>query len=168
MWTGLLDQMLDHIIQTGDLRVTMPGGGKHRYGDGTGPRIEVTFHDPSLPRRMVRNPDLALGEGYMDGSVTIEGDDLYGLLSLAITNIARQRKAILWQRPLVAMRRALRRVEQNNPVGRSRVNVAHHYDLSSELYDLFLDEDRQYSCAYFRRPNETARGWTRHVQYERG
>jgi cyclopropane-fatty-acyl-phospholipid synthase len=155
MWTGLLDQMLDHIIQTGDLRVTMPGGGKHRYGDGTGPRIEVTFHDPSLPRRMVRNPDLALGEGYMDGSVTIEGDDLYGLLSLAITNIARQRKAILWQRPLVAMRRALRRVEQNNPVGRSRVNVAHHYDLSSELYDLFLDEDRQYSCAYFRRPSDT-------------
>ncbi|MGB5560473.1 MAG: cyclopropane-fatty-acyl-phospholipid synthase family protein [Paracoccaceae bacterium] len=155
MWIGLLDRMLDHIIQTGDLHVTMPDGSQHRYGDGTAPLVNVTFHDPGLPQRMIRNPDMALGEGYMDGSVTIEDDDLYGLLTLAISNLARQRSPIWWQRPFGALRRSLRFVQQFNPVGKARANVAHHYDLSGELYDLFLDQDRQYSCAYFRHPGET-------------
>ncbi len=144
--------MLDHIVQTGDLHVTMPDGSQHRYGDGTAPYVNVTFHDPELPQRMIRNPDMALGEGYMDGSVTIRNDDLYGLLTLAISNLARQRSPIWWQRPVDALRRSLRFAQQFNPVGKARANVAHHYDLSGELYDLFLDQDRQYSCAYFRHP----------------
>ncbi len=155
MWTRLFDRMLDHIVQTGDLHVTLPDGQGRRYGNGRGPRVSITFHDPDLPRRMIINPDLALGEGYMDGSVVIENDDLYGLLSIAVTNIARQRKPIWWQRPFVGLRRSLRWVQQFNPVGRAQANVAHHYDLSGELYGLFLDEDRQYSCAYFRHPGVT-------------
>jgi cyclopropane-fatty-acyl-phospholipid synthase len=43
----------------------------------------------------------------------------------------------------------MRRLKQCNPISRARANVAHHYDLSDQLYDLFLDKDRQYSCAYF-------------------
>ncbi len=155
MWIGFLDRLLDHFVQTGDLQVTMPDGGRHRYGDGTAPRISISFKDPSLPARMIRNPHLALGEGYMDGGLTIENDDLRGLLTLAMTNLARQRPPIWWQRPLIGLRRSLRFVQQFNPVGRARANVAHHYDLSGKLYDPFLDEDRQYSCAYFRHPDDT-------------
>ncbi len=155
MWTGLFDRMLEYIFQTGNLLVTMPDGTRHRYGDGKMPTVAVAFHDPDLPRRMIYNPDLALGEGYMNGSITIEGDDLYELLWLVISNVALQKAPIWWQRPLTGIRRSLRWVQQFNPVGRARANVAHHYDLSGELYDLFLDRDRQYSCGYFRQPNDT-------------
>ena len=155
MWIGLLDRFLDHIVQIGDLQVKMPDGSQHRYGNGASPRIGITFHDPSLPARIIYNPELAVGEGYMDGGLTIESDDLYGFLTLAITNLKRQRAPIWWQRPMTGLRRSLRLAQQFNPVGRARANVAHHYDLSGELYDLFLDEDRQYSCAYFRHPDET-------------
>ena len=155
MWIGLLDRLLDHVVQIGDLHVTMPDGSQHRYGDGRSPRIGLIFHDPQLPRQMVRNPEMALGEGYMNGGLTVENDDLYGLLTLAISNVARHDTPIWWQRPFTLLRRSLRYVQQFNPVGRARANVAHHYDLSGKLYDLFLDEDRQYSCAYFRHPDET-------------
>jgi len=155
MWIGFLDRLLDHIVKTGDLHVTMPDNSQHRYGDGTAPHVSITFHDPSLPLRMIRNPDLAVGEGYMDGGLTIENDDLRGFLTLAVSNIARQRRPIWWQRPLIRLRRSLRYIQQFNPVGKAQANVAHHYDLSGKLYDLFLDADRQYSCAYFRHPTDT-------------
>ncbi len=60
-----------------------------------------------------------------------------------------------WLRSLETVRRALRRVQQFNPAPRARRNVAHHYDLSSKLYDQFLDRDRQYSCGYFVRPDDS-------------
>ncbi len=155
MWTGFLDRLLDHIVRTGDLHVTMPDGSRRRYGDGAAPRIRIAINDRQLPARIISNPDLAVGEGYVDGGLTIENDDLYGFLTLAITNLSRERAPIWWQRPLRGLRHSLRFAQQFNPVGRARANVAHHYDLSGELYDLFLDEDRQYSCAYFRHSDDT-------------
>lgn len=155
MWDKLVDRMLAHIVRTGDLQVQMPDGRQHRYGDATGPKIAIHITDPSLPRRLAQNPELALGEGYMEGGLTIENDDLYGLLALGISNSARKGSLIWWQRPVPHLRQALRRLRQFNPVSRAQQNVAHHYDLSGELYDLFLDADKQYSCAYFRHPDET-------------
>ena len=87
------------------------------------------------------------------GRQTIEDDDIYGLIELLVVNLAHQPDA--WHyRWLARLRRLYRRVAQFNPAERARRNVAHHYDLSGALYDLFLDADRQYSCAYFRRPED--------------
>lgn len=151
MWVKALDRMLTHLFRQGDLKITYPDGTPRRYGDGGSPSVALTLHDTTLPRRIVLSPDLAVGEAYMDGRLTIEEDDLYGFLSLAIGNIAAQGQP-WFRKPLVLGRHMLRYMQQFNPAHRAQANVAHHYDLSRELYDLFLDEDRQYSCAYFRDP----------------
>src|SRR6056297_48817 len=154
MWTTTLDRLLLHLFSSGDLKITFPDGVPRRYGDGSGQTVAVTLHDDSLPRKIVMSPDMAVGEAYMDGRLTIEDDDLYGFLDLAIRNIAENGQP-WFRRPLVMGRHLMRRVAQFNPMGRAQANVAHHYDLSGALYDLFLDGDRQYSCAYFRDPGMT-------------
>jgi cyclopropane-fatty-acyl-phospholipid synthase len=154
MWVRIFDKFLRHLIRDGDLTVTFADGHVRRYGNGKGPAVAITLHDAHLPRRIVLSPDMAVGEGYMDGRLTIEDDDVHGFLSLAIRNISAQGQP-WYRRPLEGLRRLKRRLDQFNPVARARANVAHHYDLSGELYDLFLDEDRNYSCAYFRDPSMT-------------
>jgi cyclopropane-fatty-acyl-phospholipid synthase len=154
MWTGIFDAFLTHLLREGDLRITFPDGRTRRYGDGAGEPVAVTLHDPALPRKIILSPDMAVGEGYMDGRLTIADDDLYGFLTLAVRNMAAQGDP-WFRRPMIWARHALRYVQQFNPASRARSNVAHHYDLSGELYDLFLDRDRQYSCAYFRDPDMT-------------
>ncbi|MBD3679395.1 MAG: class I SAM-dependent methyltransferase [Rhodobacteraceae bacterium] len=154
MWNRLFEQMLDRIFRHGTLGVTMPDGAQRRFGDGGPPEIEITLTDPDLPRRIILNPELAVGEAYTDGTLTIAGDDLRGFLTLAISNLG-QGNNIWWQRAAADVRLWLRRFDQWNPIGRARANVAHHYDLSGELYDLFLDADKQYSCAYFKHPDDT-------------
>ncbi len=154
MWTKALDALLTHLFRSGDLKITFPDGSTGHYGDGRGQPVAVTLHDPALPRRIVLSPDMAVGEAYMDGRLTIEEDDLYGFLGLAIRNIAANGQP-WFRKPLVLGRHLLRSIDQFNPLTRARENVAHHYDLSGELYDLFLDADRQYSCAYFARPDMT-------------
>jgi cyclopropane-fatty-acyl-phospholipid synthase len=84
----------------------------------------------------------------MDGRLVMEQGTIYEFLELLLTNVSRQR----WPRWLHALDRLLfitRRLQHYNPVGRAKRNVAHHYDIDGSLYDLFLDPDRQYSCAYF-------------------
>ncbi len=154
MWDAMLDAWLSRQIRRGDLTLTLPGQPPRHYGDGGAPHVAMTVTDPGFARRACLAPDLAVGEAYMDGTLTIAGDDLRGLFTLAMTNRAIA-QPVLWQRPLAALRTTLRHVRQWNPAGRSRANVAHHYDLSAQLYDLFLDADRQYSCAYFARPDMT-------------
>ncbi|MCA8868875.1 MAG: class I SAM-dependent methyltransferase [Rhodobacteraceae bacterium] len=154
MWIRILDRFLGDLFRQGELNITFPDGTSKRYGDGKGLSVAVTLHDATLPRRIVLSPDIAVGEGYMDGRFTIENDDLYGFMSLVIHNINTNGRPWL-EKPIDFLHHALRRLEQFNPVSRARRNVAHHYDLSGELYDLFLDADRQYSCAYFSEPGMT-------------
>src|SRR6056297_3455420 len=154
MWTSALDAMLRHLFRQGELKITYPDGQTRRYGDGKGESVALRLHDPTLPRKIILSPDMAVGEAYMDGRLTIEGDDLYGFMGLAIRNIAANGQP-WFRRPLEMGRHLLRYLGQFNPVGRARSNAAHHYDLSGELYDLFLDADRNYSCAYFRDPSMT-------------
>ena len=153
MWTRLLDSMLRQFFVTGALDVTYPDGTTRRYGPAPEADAHLTLHDPALPRRLVLNTELALGEAYMDGTARLAQDDLDGFFTLLVTNAARSQT--WWRRWAHRARRAKRWVDQNNPAHRARRNVAHHYDLSGELYDLFLDADRQYSCAYFARPGMT-------------
>ncbi len=154
MWDKLLDRLLRSLIRDGDLRLNFPDGSSRRYGNATGTPVTLTIHDPALVGRLVRSPDMAVGDGYMDQGYTLENDDLPGFLALLLRNAA-QGKADWWRFPLARAQRLLRQVQELNPAGRSKSNVAHHYDLSGRLYELFLDEDWQYSCAYFKSANDT-------------
>lgn len=153
MWTWLLDLRLRQIIRHGTLELKMPDGTVRSYGGGL-PHVAAELTDPDLPRRLMLNPDLALGEAYMEGTLTVRGDDLHGLLDLLFRNLPRHRRPT-WSRPDLIAQQTLRRLAQYSPTARSRANVAHHYNLSDALYALFLDSDRQYSCAYFRHPDDT-------------
>ena len=152
MWDRLLERLARAVVRQGTLSVRLPSGRAFTVGQGA-PRVAVALSDPALPRHLCLSPHMALGDGYMDGTLTIAGDDLHGLLHLLIGNT--QGDLPLWQAPVQAVRAALRGAAQWAPQGRAQRNVAHHYDLSGTLYDLFLDADRQYSCAYFPRPGLT-------------
>lgn len=154
MWAYLLDRFLRHLVRIGNLSVTLPDGQTRRYGNGKGPAAAVTLHDRDLPRRLVLDPEVALGEAYMDARLSIDGDDVNALLAVALANIQAGNRTG-WQAMRARLRDWLRIMVQYNPAGRSQSNVAHHYDLSGALYDLFLDTDRQYSCGYFRSPDDT-------------
>ncbi len=150
----LFDRMLRTLMQKNALRVTFPDGTTRDYGDGTPDPVHVTIHDRKTLRRLGVNPELGLGESYMNGALTIENDDLHGLFSAVLVNMAEGHRTAL-QEAHGALRSAGRWIAHYNPARRSRRNVAHHYDLSGQLYDLFLDCDKQYSCAYFRSPDDT-------------
>jgi len=154
MWRPLLDRLVRGVVVEGRLDLTLPDGSTHRFGAGEDPPVHVTITDPTLIRRFVVAPDMALGEGYMDGGLTVGGDDIAGLLALLSRNLQGGR-GDGWRFPLTRLQRRLRHLVERNRPQRARANVAHHYDLSAALYALFLDADRQYSCAYFRAPEDT-------------
>lgn len=154
MWTKIFDANLARRLKRGAMTLTYADGTVRRYGDGTGNAVEVAISDPDFPKNFVLNPDLTTGEAYMDGTLTIKDDDLAGLLTFALKNRAKS-GTIEASRGIEGIRTILGRLRQVNPVKRSKSNVAHHYDLSGSLYDLFLDEDRQYSCAYFVNPDDS-------------
>lgn len=150
----LLSWQLRRFIETGALQVTFPAGQTANYGDGSTPGVAVTLKEQSILFKLVTDPYVTLGEAYMNGSLIVENDDLYGLLALLQQNLL-QRSESLPASGLSLLRRHMRGLKQTNSRRRAQANVAHHYDLSSALYDLFLDQDRQYSCAYFRNPDDT-------------
>ena len=151
--TRLLHALLRAIIHEGTLTVITPDGQRWDVGDGA-PGVTVRITDPRAVRRLLLNPDLALGEAYMDGTLRVETGSIYDLLDLCLANLGEGRQH--WIQRLQALgRRLTRRLAQHNPVPVARANVAHHYDLSDTLYELFLDADRQYSCAYFRSPDDS-------------
>ncbi len=151
MWERLFDHIMRGFVRVGRIDVQLADGTTRTYSGADGPSVSLRFHDPDLPRKLVLTTDMALGEGYMDGRLTIGDDDLRGFLTFLTVNVERSGH-LWWRRSSQAARRARRSFDQWNPAHRARQNVAHHYDLSAMLYDLFLDEDRQYSCAYFRQP----------------
>ncbi len=154
MWARVLSIFLNRLIKQGALIVVYPNGQSVWYGDALSSPITVRLHAQSLPRKLLIHPDLALGEAYMDGTLTVDEDNLYGLIELLVINLAQQPN-VWYYRWLAYLRRVYRGLAQFNRPERARRNVAHHYDLSGALYDLFLDADRQYSCAYFQRPDDS-------------
>jgi cyclopropane-fatty-acyl-phospholipid synthase len=129
---------------------TTATGERFSCGDGTGEPVFARFVTLAAERRVLMNPELALGEVYMDGDFVIERGSIAGALAILF-----DQPEILprWARPQWWMRYLVRRVRQFNPRDRAQRNVAHHYDLDERLYSLFLDSDRQYSCAYFETPD---------------
>jgi cyclopropane-fatty-acyl-phospholipid synthase len=149
----LLRGLLRCIIWKGTLAVVSPDGRTYDFGSGT-PLVTISIADPRTARRLFLNPDLALGEAYMDGALVVEDGTIYDLLDLCFANLGQGRGHWI-QRVRAFGRRLARPLTQHNPIAAALANAAHHYDLSDMLYELFLDADRQYSCAYFTSPDDT-------------
>jgi cyclopropane-fatty-acyl-phospholipid synthase len=146
----LLRFSLSKFIRRGTMAITTANGEKFTCGDGTGNPTAVRFLTHKAERRVFLNPELALGEAYMDGSFVVEQGSLADVLGILLDQpdiLPDWAKVLWWARFLV------RHAKQFNPRRRARTNVAHHYDLDGRLYSLFLDSDRQYSCAYFESPD---------------
>jgi cyclopropane-fatty-acyl-phospholipid synthase len=148
----LLRYFLEQFIRRGSMTFTAASGTKFTCGDGTGRPVSVRFLSRQTERRILLNPELALGEAYMDGTFVVENGSIADALAILLDQ---PEMVPRWGRLQWWMRYLARYARQFNWRGRARNNVAHHYDLDGRLYSLFLDADRQYSCAYFETPEAT-------------
>ena len=151
----LLAKFLARTMSEGQLTI-IDAAGRSQVLEGPkkGPAATMRLHDRRTEWRLALRPRLALGEAYMDGTLTVENGDIYGLLDLLGRNMGGIDTSPMMRLSFTGQR-LLRLLEQYNPVGKAQRNVAHHYDLDDHLYDSFLDRDRQYSCAYFMQPGDT-------------
>ena len=146
--------LLRHGIKRGQITLIDFSGRRRVFGDGVGPAVTLRLHDATVSRELAFNPWLKIGEAYMDGRMTVDEGTLYDLIDIGMLNTGGLNGA--WTQRLTGFANSmLRWWHQYNPVGRAREHVAHHYDLSRELFSLFLDDSLQYSCAYFQTPSAT-------------
>ena len=154
MFESLISKSLQKLVRTGTLDVTFASGQTQSFGDRSEVPIRIRFADPAAERALVLDPALKLGELFMDGRIVVEQGTIYDLVSLLKRNGLRRLKA-----PHVALtalwRMARARIARAVTADSARRNVAHHYDLDAGLFELFLDADRQYSCAYFETPDQS-------------
>ncbi|MGD9508994.1 MAG: class I SAM-dependent methyltransferase [Geminicoccaceae bacterium] len=144
----LLARALRPLIRTGRLTVIDADGNRHVFGHEPEPAVTVRLHDRSLHWKLALNPGLHAGEAWMAGTLTVEeGKGLYDFLdlfgrNLGLMGLGSFKSPLRWLKPIK------RRWHRLNDRVSSERNVAHHYDLSGEMYGLFLDSERQYTCAY--------------------
>ncbi|MBD7941884.1 class I SAM-dependent methyltransferase [Brevundimonas guildfordensis] len=146
----MLQALLDRTFQTRAIRVRLPDGRELTAGPGE-PELTAVLTDMKAAVAIAANPDLALGEAFMDGTFRIEGGSVYDFLQLTASQMALRPRSL----KLSWMQRIRRGAEQANDRLHARSNVHHHYDLTVDFYRLFLDEDLQYSCAFFETPEAT-------------
>jgi cyclopropane-fatty-acyl-phospholipid synthase len=153
---SLLHAVFRRLIKKGVVTLIEAGGSRHAFGapDPAFPAIVVRFHDRRVGFDIVRGPRLGFAEGFMDGRISFEQGDIMDFIGLVRANNPWEKGLDIERKGPVrrAFKRAARSWNQVNFRRQSKRNVAHHYDLSGKLYDLFLDRDRQYSCAYFTDP----------------
>ena len=156
---ALLERILSGRILHGTLTITQQNGDAQVFGSAAAgwPDVTLRIVHRNAERRILLNPRLGLAEAYMDGSVTVDGDDIMGLVEIIRRNNPWEKGGEIGdQKPLKALfDQILRPFQQLNSLARSRANVAHHYDLSNDFYRLWLDEDMQYSCAYWAEADDT-------------
>ena len=151
---ALIDKLLGQLIREGELTLVFPDGKERTFGPGGGRAIRVRLNDRRVAFDVARNPRLGIGEAYMDGRITIENGSILDLVELVVG-------ANRWEdkgggrKALNKGKKRWKALFRRNPAKRSRQNVAHHYDIGNDLYRLFLDEDLQYSCAYFTDPSNS-------------
>jgi len=153
---SLIGKLVDKLLTRGSLTLKRPGKAPETFGRGGGKHLTVCFTDRKVAFDIITNPRLGLGESYMDGRLVIEDGTILDLLELIVGSNRWEeqgegRKALSKGK----LTRQLKRLLERNDPRRSRRNVAHHYDLKDELYELFLDDDKQYSCAYFTDPDNS-------------
>jgi cyclopropane-fatty-acyl-phospholipid synthase len=166
----MLQYMLRRLIRTGRLKIIWPDGTAIQFGEAPknddDPDIIVRLKGALTPLKLAINPEFYLGETYMNGSLLVEHGTLWDLLDLCGKNLLRQDLARRGRFGRL-VKNLIQRLRWPNSVLAARRNVAHHYDLSHLLYRQFLDQDLQYSCAYFRHPHvsleDAQRAKKRHI-----
>jgi cyclopropane-fatty-acyl-phospholipid synthase len=148
----LVGYLLRRFVRRGAMTFVTANGNEIARGDGAGPHLRVRIKNRAALWRALANPELAIGELYMEGDMVIEGGSIADALAVLMAQ-----PGILpeWVKPLSFVRYLARHSRQFNPRGRAKLSVARHYDLDARLYSLFLDADRQYSCAYFETSDAT-------------
>jgi cyclopropane-fatty-acyl-phospholipid synthase len=146
----MFDRLLARGIKRGCITLIDWRGRARTFGGGE-PKVTIRLADGATDRAMSFNPWLKVGEAYMDGKLVIEQGSLYDLIDIGMANVGGIQKA-RWQGLVTGFHTLARWWHQNNPIGLARQHVAHHYDLSRRLFELFLDESMQYSCGYFWKP----------------
>src|SRR5665213_920105 len=144
-----IEAFLRRVFRVGALEVTLPGGRHLEVGDGSEPRVAITIADNLTLARIMAKPSLGVGEAYMEGRLTFQRGTIHDLVDLAASNTGARPGG---PRPSALKRWWSKRLSERNERKSARRNIAHHYDLSVDLYRCFLDDDLQYSCAYFEHP----------------
>ena len=152
---ALIGTVIERLLKRGSITIINPDGSRATYGPGGGKSLTIRLRDRKVPFELIRNPRLGVGETYMDERLIIEDGTILDLMEL-ITSSNR------WEdgargRKLIGKSKfsALKAVWRRNKPAKARQNVAHHYDIGNELYEIFLDDDLQYSCAYFTSPGNS-------------
>ncbi len=151
---ALIDTLLGKLVRKGTLTVVMPDGRARNFGPGDGPELTVHLADRRTAFAIARNPRLGFGEAYMDGRIRVEGGDILDLMRLVVGANRWEEKGA-GRKALNKGKKKWRALFRRNEAASSRKNVAHHYDVGNDLYRLFLDDDMQYSCAYFTDPGNS-------------
>ena len=151
---SLIGRLVNKLLKKGSITLLVPGKPPRTYGPGGGRHLTIRFTDRRVAFDIATNPRLRLGEAYMDGRLVIEDGTILDLLELVVGS-NRWEDGGSGRQAMRRGKRKLFRLFKPNDLRRARRNVAHHYDLKDELYGLFLDSDKQYSCAYFTDPNNS-------------
>ncbi len=157
---ALIDRFLTRMVKRGEFTLIDANGRVARFGkpDAELAPVTIRFTDTRVVRDILLDPSLGAGEAIMDGRIVVEQGDIFALVEIAQANSRYEdgRPSATRASPIRKWwGKARHRLDTHNAARRSKRNVAHHYDLSDRLYDLFLDADRQYSCAYYDDPVNT-------------
>jgi cyclopropane-fatty-acyl-phospholipid synthase len=155
MRMALIEKLVGTVIRKGQLTLLMPDGKTMEFGPGGGRSLTVRLADKATAFAIARNPRLGLGEAYMDGRITVEDGDILDLMEM-VTGANPWEAGGTGRKALGKGKNRFKKFfRQRNEARRARKNVAHHYDIGNDLYRLFLDDDMQYSCAYFTDPKNS-------------
>ena len=156
---SILSPFLSRVVRQGRLTIIAPDGAEEHFGKPAPgfPELTLRFATRAGMRRIILDPRLGAAESFMDGDMRIEGGDIMDLIGLIRMNTPWDRGATLKDKTWLGQRAdwVKTRIGSINRQRQSRANVKHHYDIGNDLYRLFLDEDMQYSCAYWSRPDMT-------------
>ncbi|MBN9436508.1 cyclopropane-fatty-acyl-phospholipid synthase family protein [Bosea sp. (in: a-proteobacteria)] len=151
---ALIARMLSRLVREPRIDVVFADGSLHSAGSGSTAAVRLRIADRETEWRLALDPELALGEAVMDGRVIVERGTVYQLLEALVCGLSRQPPSA-WAGALGRLRTSIRRIKQHNTPSWAKSNVHHHYDLKRAFFELFLDADQQYSCAFFERPDAT-------------
>ena len=150
---ALIGNLVEKLLKTGSITLKLPGREPETFGRPGGKHLTLRMTDRKVPFEIVKNPRLGLGETYMDGRLIVEDGTILDLLEMGVGSNRWEDGAA--GRKAFGKKKFLKRLFSGNTLKKARRNVAHHYDLSDDLYRLFLDEDLQYSCAYYTDPKNS-------------